>query len=174
MFVIALFSVLLVGIFTILRVGSEQSDLSQTKMTLQESAREALNKMSQEIRQSAPDKVTLPANGLSIQLTIPDPATLVDSGYGVNWAGAHTVQYARGGQGNRQILRTDQTSNQISVIANDVASLQFTGDATPPHVITITVGTQRTLASGRAVPANPLQLTAQAEIRNPCQTPTCT
>lgn len=167
MIVLGISSILLIGIFSILRVGSEQSQLSETKMLLQDTAREAVYKMVQEIRQSAPSRITIGAGGASLQFSVPDPAALIAPDYSVNWTGAHTILYARGGTGNTQILRTDLSSNKTSVIANDITGLLFTGNATPPTVITVQISAQRTLTSGRTLPATPLLLTAQAEVRNP-------
>ncbi|HOW88201.1 MAG TPA: hypothetical protein P5561_02770 [Candidatus Omnitrophota bacterium] len=168
MIVVGLSSVVFMGVLAILRVGTEQSQLSQTKMLLQDTAREALYKMVQEIRQSAPSRITIAGNSASIQFAVPDPASLVSTtSYTVNWTGAHQIQYALGGAGNRQILRTDLATNRTSVLANDVTALQFTGDAAQPNVVTITISAQRNLTSGRPVPSAPLQLTAQAEVRNP-------
>lgn len=160
-------SAILLGVFAILRVGSEQSQLSQTKMTLQDGAREALFKMTQEIRQSTSSRINVLANGNMLSLVVPDPAALVQEDYSVNWDGAHYILYSLSALNSPgQILRTDTTTNQTSVLANDITGLLFAKDPADPNVITITVSAQRALTSGRLVPANPLQLTAQAEARN--------
>ncbi len=163
MIVIALSSIITFGAFAILRVGTEQSQLSQTKMTLQDGVREALYKMVQEIRQSAPSRVTVGAGGNSLQFQVPDPTSLVNGSYTVNWAGAHTIQYALS---NVQLRRTDTTTNRTSVIANDITGIQFSGNIAQPTLVTITVSAQRALTNGRQVPVAPLQMTAQAEVRN--------
>ncbi len=163
---VALSTFIIGGVFIILHVGSEQSRISEVRMTLQESAREGLFKMVQEIRQSAPTRITIAAGGNSIQFSIPDPAALVTTAYAVNWTGAHTIRYAIGGASNRQLLRTDATTNQTSVIVNDVTGILFVGNATDPNVVTITLSVQRTALGGQPIPATPLQITAQAEVRN--------
>lgn len=164
--VMAVSSLIIIGLFSAFAIGNEQIQLGQTKMTLESSVKEALYKMSQEIRQSAPDQITIAEGNLSIQFLVPDPAALAEADYTVDWGNAHTIQYAIGGMDNNQIIRTDTTTNQTSVIANDITSLQFTGDAAQPEIVTITVSAQRTLISGHVVPVTPLELTAQAKVRN--------
>lgn len=163
MIVVALSSIITFGAFAILRVGTEQSQLSQTKMTLQDGAREALYKMVQEIRQSAPSRVTIGAGGNSIQFQVPNPTSLVNAAYDLNWTSAHTIQYTLSAG---QLQRTDTTTNQTSVMANDITAIQFAGNIPQPTLVTITISAQRTLISGRQIPATPLQMTAQAEVRN--------
>ncbi|HOW59213.1 MAG TPA: hypothetical protein PLO78_05745 [Candidatus Omnitrophota bacterium] len=159
-------SFIILGSFAAFTVGNEQAQLSQTKMTLESSARDALYKMAQEIRQSAPSRITIAAGGASILFAVPDPANLITATYGVNWAGCHMIRYALGGVNNRQLIRTDVSANQSSVIANDITALQFAMGVSQIRVISITLSTQRTLISGRPVPDTPLQLTAQVEVRN--------
>jgi type II secretory pathway component PulJ len=163
MIVVALSSIITFGAFAILRVGTEQSQLSQTKMTLQDGAREALYKMVQEIRQSAPSRVTIGAGGNSLQFQAPNPTSLVNATYDLNWTSAHTIQYTLSAG---QLQRTDTTTNQTSVMANDITAIQFAGNIPQPTLVTITISAQRTLISGRQIPATPLQMTAQAEVRN--------
>jgi len=57
-------------------------------------------------------------------------------------------------------------NGQTRVSANDVTALSFTGNSTTPSVVTTTMSVQRTLISRKLVPATPLQMTAQAEVRN--------
>lgn len=163
--VTAISTIIIFGIFGIFQTGNDQAQQTQVKMTLEESTREALYKMAQEIRQTSPNRpITIGANGISLQFEVPDPASLIDASYAINWAGAHTIRYARGGPGNLQLQRTDTTTNRTSVIANDITAIQFARNGS---VITITLSAQRTLINGRLVPVTPLQMTAQAEMRNP-------
>lgn len=152
------------AIFMAMRLGNEQLDTSDLRMTIQDSAREGLYKMLQEIRESAPSRVLIGGGGTSIRLTIPDPNNPVLPNYGVNWAGAHTIQYSVVGT---QLQRSNQTTAQNSIIANDVTGVTFTGNAPQPTVVTATMNVQRTLKNNRLVPTIPLQIRGQARIRNP-------
>lgn len=163
---VAVSTIIIAGIFMIFRVGSEQTQFSQTKMLLEDSAREALFEMTQEIRQSAPSRILIGNNGAALQLLVPDPSSFVDASYAVDWDSAHTIQYAIA-NGTSQLRRTDTATNKTSVLANDVSAIQFAGDAPQPNIVRITISVQRQLVSGRWVPAQPLQLTAEAKVRNP-------
>ncbi|OGW76583.1 MAG: hypothetical protein A3J52_02800 [Omnitrophica bacterium RIFCSPHIGHO2_02_FULL_49_9] len=165
MVVISISVLIAYALFIAVQYGDEQVRTAQLSMTLQNAARESLYQMSQELRQTAPSQVPTGANGNSIQFNIPDPSNPIDADFTVNWTGALLIQYARGGLNNRQIIRTNMTTGTTSVIANDVVSLSFTGGAAP-QLITITVGAQKSLPNGRLVPTQPLQMTAQAELRN--------
>ena len=138
MVAVAISTMIIFGIFGIFQAGSEQTQFSQTKMTLEDSAREALYKMTQEIRQSAPSRITVGGSGDSLQIQVPDPSSLVQGDYTVDWDSAHTIQYALGGTGNSQLLRTDTATNLTSVIANDVTDIQFVGNGSQPDIVTIT------------------------------------
>lgn len=165
MVVIGLFAIISYVTFLMQRLGNEQAQTSQLKMTIQNATREGLYKMVQELRLSAPDHFPAGAAGNSIQFDIPDPNNPVDANFNVNWTGAHRIQYALGGLNGQQIIRTNLTLNTTAIIANDVVSLNFTGGANP-SLVTVTIGVQRTLPNGRLVPNPPLQMTAQAGIRN--------
>lgn len=163
---IAISSIIAYAIFLVMGTGQGESEQTQLKMFIQDSAREGVYKMAQEIRQSAPDRIVIGNAGNTIQFAVPDPASPVNPDFSVNWTNAHPIRYSLGGANNRQILRTDLATNQTSVMANDVTALSFTGNGANPTTVAITVRVQRLMRNNRAVPVNPLQLTAQAEIRN--------
>ncbi|OQA57304.1 MAG: hypothetical protein BWY42_00640 [Candidatus Omnitrophica bacterium ADurb.Bin277] len=162
----ALSSIVVFGIFMIFQVGNEQTQLSQTLMTLKDTVRESLYKMAQEIRQSSPGRITIGPGGNTITFSVPDPGSPVSANFQIDWTSAHSITYALGGTGGRQLVRTDNTSGLSSVIADNITGVQFTGNAAQPNVIAITLSAQRTLISGRQIPAVPLRMTAQAEVRN--------
>jgi len=166
MVVTAISSILTYGIFLALQTGSAQMETSKARRYLQDQAREGLYKMVQEIRQSAPDRITIANGGTLIRFDVPDPAAPVNADFTVNWGGSHSIQYALGGLNGRQLIRTDLNSGLTTVMANDVGGLVLAGDGADPNVVTITLSVQRNLANQRPVPAVPLQMTAQAEVRN--------
>ena len=166
MMVIAISSVMFYALAATLRQGSEQLDSAGARMNIQESAREGLYKIIQEIRQSAPTQITLGAGGNSIQLRVPDPANSTNADYAPNWAGSRNISYALGGTNNRQVIRTDLGTAQTRVVANDVVTLNFTGNGAAPTLVTATMSVQRTLINGKVVPNPALQLRAQAGVRN--------
>ncbi|MSR77636.1 MAG: prepilin-type N-terminal cleavage/methylation domain-containing protein [Candidatus Omnitrophica bacterium] len=151
-------------LFSATRAGNEGNSTREAKMGLQDGTREALYKMTQEIRQSSPTRITVGVGNTDIQFSIPDPSSLTTtSNYTLNWASAHTIKYAKVGT---QLLRTDMTTGKIAVLCSDVTSLSFVGNANPPTLLSIVVNVQHTTPEGRTIPTTPLQLTAQAEVRN--------
>src|SRR5512140_2527531 len=87
MIVVAISTVILFGVFGILKVSNEQLETIHGKMSLEESPREALFKMAQEIRQTAYHKIlnfgtgnSLNGNTINFRVPVPSPdeTTLVD------------------------------------------------------------------------------------------------
>lgn len=165
MLVIAISTMMAYAMFAVMRAGDNQIQMSEVKMTIQESAREGLYRMIQEIRMSAPARITMPTES-EIEFEIPDADDRVTGSYDVNWAGAHTIRYERGGASGNQIIRTNVTTGETSVIGNDVTALSFTGNGENPSIVTITVSTQKTLLNGQLAPASALQVSGRAEVRN--------
>lgn len=163
--VIGISSIISYGLFATLLSGERQLGTANTKATLQDSARSGLYQMSEEIRASSPDQITISGDNSSISFKVPPNSNAVGDDFSINWSGAETVSYSLGGTGNTQLIRTS-TSGQTRIIANDVTGVQFVGNGNQPSLITATVSMQRTNAQGRLVPAQPLQMTAQMKIRN--------
>ena len=171
------------GIFYVLArglsIGTDQMNEASIRMNIQESAREGLYKMVQEIRQSSPSRITIGAGGNTLFFTVPNPNSPVAADYTINWAGGRVITYAMGAAGATatQIIRTDSsTPGQTRVVANDVTGLQFVGNIAAPTLVTITVSVQKELVGRgsmyngtyvrKLVPNPPLQISAQAEVRN--------
>lgn len=153
-------------IFMSARSGDDQINSRDIRMAIQESAREGLYKMVQEIRQSAPSRITIGTggtSGTSLTIQVPDPASLVNADYTLNWNSAHSIQYSLS---NGQLIRTDQTTNKTAVLSNDVTAVSFTGDAAQPNRVTVALDVQKQLTNGRLMPPTALRMTAQAEVRN--------
>ena len=103
-----------------------------------------------------------------VPVPVPNAASLVDVNFDPLWA--DSIQYSLD-EATNQILRTSTNLatnvTQQAVLADDVTALAFSRKTAAPELITITVSTQRTLSDGRNVPETPMQMTAQAEARNP-------
>ena len=172
MMVLGISAFLAYSMFAAMRVGDAQMESANLRMTIQDSAREGLYKMVQEIRESAPDRITIGGGCNTISFSIPDPNTPVDdTDYAVNWL-AGQVTYSVSGT---QILRT--LSGSTTVMSNDVSSVLFTTDTASPFAcaagsgldidqVTVVMNVQRTMKNGALIPATPLQISGQARIRN--------
>lgn len=166
MVAIGISSMIAYSMFFAMRLGDDQIQTTQLKMYIQDSAREGVYRMIQELRQSSPTRITIGAGGNNIQFSMPNSANPVNPDFSVNWGAAHTIRYALGGLNNRQLIKTNMTTSQTTVFGNDVTGVTFTGNTGSPTIVTITMNVQRALINGRLVPAQPLQMTGQAEIRN--------
>lgn len=172
MVVVLISSILFYGVYAVMRAGLQQGNALDVKMTIHESGREGLYKMIQEIRLSAPDQITIGAEGNTIQFSIPNPDDGVAADYTIDWDNSQLIQYAIAGDDDIQIIRTNLTTGTETVIANDVDDLLFAGtdeDGDPsdePTVVTVTIDLQRQTIEGRNMPANAIVVEGQAKIRN--------
>jgi prepilin-type N-terminal cleavage/methylation domain-containing protein len=177
MMVVAISVIIVCGTFAILQTSNDQLDIIHTKMSLEESTREALFKMAQEIRQTAYHKIVNFGTGNSLSGTTinfrvpvpaPDESTLVDQNYSPLWS--YDINYSLDTD-THQILRnaTDGATNETkqAILANNITSLTFSRPSTSSGLVTITAQTQQEYSDGRLVPEEPLQVTTQAEARNP-------
>lgn len=173
MVVVGLSAMIALGMYVMMRKGDDQAKELETKMTIEDSAREGLYKLIQELRLSAEDQVTPGAGGNSITFFTANSASPVAADYTVNWS-ASSITYGLGGVDGKQLIRTDNSTGTTKVIANDVTSISFTGgevdpdsDAdTDPDYLTITLNVQRQASDGRNVPDTPLAVTGKVDLRN--------
>lgn len=175
---IAISTIVLFGAFGISSACSQQLDVAQTRMTLQEGPREALFKMAQEIRQTAWHKLTAfdsvsteeASDRLEFIIPVPEPDQddLVDINYSPKWASY--IVYSLNAD-THQILRTSTDlasgATKQAVLANNVTGLNFSRGGTNSGLITIGATVQRTLSNGRTIPNSPIEIRTQAEARNP-------
>jgi len=173
----AISTIIIFGIFGILKVSNDQLDTIHTKMSVEAGPREALFKMAQEIRQTAYHKIlnfgtgnSLNGNTINFRVPVPSPdeSTLVDQNYLPLWA--YDINYSLD-ENTHQIIRTATDSGTLvakqAVLANEVTALTFSRPNTTSGIVTITVSAQRQLADGRLIPEQPIEMTMQAEARNP-------
>ncbi len=154
-------------IFAITRAGNEQANAREALMSINESAREGLYKATQELRQSAPSKISIDSSGHEITFSVPDPENFIDGEYEIDWESAHSIRYYLGGVGNTQLLRVDTSSDDDTpvVMANNVTAISFSANSNS-SIITVTFSVQKTTADGKTIPKTPLQLSATAALRN--------
>lgn len=161
MIVVAVTSGISLAVFSAMRAGDVQYQDADIRMAIEDSAREALYKISQDLRHSSSTNGSISTGTNTITFTIPDPNNPVSGSYTENWTTSpHVITYALSSD---QLIRTNTTTATTTVVANDVTGITFsrTGD-----LVTIYMDVQRDLANGRNVPATPLRLTTQVELRN--------
>ena len=165
--VLALTGFIALAVFMVVHSDALQVSAAELHLTLQESAREGLYKMTQELRESSsstsPQRIVIGNPNNSVTFMVPDPSNPYNSDFSINWTGAQTINYALGGINNQQIIRTNQTTNTTKIIANDVVQLSF---ALTGRVMTLTLGVQKTMHNGRQVPDTPLLMSTEFLVRN--------
>lgn len=169
-------SVIIIAVaFALLRASNEQFQIMNTKITLEENLRDALFKMAQEIRQTSYNKIvdfgngnTLSGSTINFRVPVPSPdaSTLVDDNYSPLWAA--DINYSLDSD-THQIIRTsaEGLTAKRAILANNITALTFSRSSTISGLVTITASAQQTLSDGRVVPTIPIQVSAQAEARNP-------
>lgn len=156
---VAVFSLMMLLTTMVLRGGEEQARLSDTKMKLQESVREAIQRIGLEVRESSSSRVAVSQGGTI--LTIQIPAGVSNAGV-ITWSGPITYQVG----GNRtQLVRVDGGTGQTTVLANDIQGVNFGFTSSPITSINFSVTARRTLANGRILTVtSPVE---EVRLRNP-------
>ena len=155
-FCLTVFGMVSVLIFQCYTVGSRNVDISYAQFRLTGQARQALDRMVKELRNSAYWQVTVP---VSNQVTFRVPQSISPNGV-ITWSGM--IQYVLGGLNNRQILRQDLVSGASSVLASDVTALQFVKN-TNPTTLSISLTTTGTTKAGDIIP---IAVNGTVEFRN--------
>ncbi|MBI1977282.1 MAG: prepilin-type N-terminal cleavage/methylation domain-containing protein [Candidatus Omnitrophica bacterium] len=154
---IAIFSIVSLAVFTTFQVGTNSWDVISTQSYLAGEARNAVEKMSKELRKSKLSNIdTSQAGQISFKLPTVNASTGTISSWS-NW-----IRYSRGGVGGNQLLRTDTSTGIATVLANDVTGLQFVANSNP-STVTATLTAQDVTPKGTTVPVN---LTSTVELRN--------
>lgn len=152
MVVVALSAIIFYGIFAMLRMGSIQANVAGVRMTINGSAREGMTRVLQELREASPDSFSWGTN----TVTFSNPETVNDDG-SITWS--DPIEYSVDGT---QLLRTQ--AGQVSVVANDVQSVTFTGDdEDDPSIVTVEMVIQRQTVQGRTYSET---ITGQGQVRN--------
>ncbi len=173
---VALASIVGAVLYVAITASQTQVDIADVKMTVQDNIREGLHKVLQDVRQSAPDKISLgncdgatPPTCTSITFTVPgsNNPNLAD-GY-INWSRGESITYALTGT---QLIRTNNSTGAQLVYANDMTAFSVIPDqwGCPnhcPNSVTFSLSAQKVVAkTGVLIPANPNTLAATVDFRN--------
>lgn len=157
MVAMVVFSLTMVLTTMILRGGEEQVRLTEAKMHLQESTRQGLYRMGQDVRESSPSRTAIANGGGALTIQIP---ARVDNSGAITWSSPITFQV--GGNGT-QLIRTDTGTGQTSILANDIQSVLFAVNGNPIQTVAYTVTARRTLTNNRILSVNS---TGESRLRN--------
>lgn len=133
--------VVLMAVYNILRLGVFHINNSGTQMTIQDSTRDGLTNMLQELRETHATNLNFGTNTISFEKT-----TSTQSNGVPVWG--ETITYSIGGVNNTQLIRTSSNGN-TRVVANDVQTINFSAnDPNDPTLITVQLTVTRTNSDG--------------------------
>ena len=160
MSMVVLISIFIVGgIYTVLVTGNNSWEINRDRLELQQYLRTGMDWMKKDLRQAGVSKITgVPADGTwYTSITFQTPSSVASGS--VVWSAA--VQYAIGGTGNQQLIRT--VGAQQRLIAQDFNTLQFRRTASDPTIIQISAQVQKNTAQHGLIT---MSRTAQVKTRN--------
>ncbi len=159
LFTMAIISILIAGLFMVLNIADVTWSLDEGLLGLQEQARQAMDGMVRELRQSRGSNVTI-TGGTSIQFSIPTNITSEPVAY------SDLISYY---VDNGQLIRRHPL-DESRVVANDINSLTFScwngtnwgDDCSESNILQIW------LSAGKTVRQRPLSfnLTEKVRLRN--------
>jgi Tfp pilus assembly protein FimT len=157
--VVLISSFLIGGLYTILITGNNSWEISRDRTEIHQYLRTAVDWMRKDLRQAGLSTITgVPADGAwytSISFQIPSN---VVSG-SIVWSA--TIQYAIGGTGNQQLLRT--IGAQQKVIAQRFNVIRFRRQSSTPNIIEINAQVQKNTPQHGLIS---MTRTTQVTIRN--------
>ncbi len=148
MVAVIIFTIMAIGIYTILFVGQEFWLSSKTRVELQQEARRAMEKMINELRQAGDLSISdVPADGTwRNTITFKTPSGVAAGA--LTW-NADSIQYSRGGVEGMQFLRT--SAGVAQVIALDIQSLQFRRQVASPNILEISIQAQKATEKNKTI-----------------------
>lgn len=170
---IAIFAMVALGLIIVLNYTRGSIEIFQTTSSLEEEIQNALNVMTNELRQTRAAKITagpVNADGLwynSISFAIPydidSDADIINATGAMEWSDQNpqnwTVSYAFSGT---QLRRT-AGDNRNPILANNITSVSFRRQIATPGLIDVSVSGQMTTYLNRTVQ---ISITDSVEMRN--------
>lgn len=180
----AVFSIMIASVFSIMTIGRSSYYQGGTAVDVQQEARKAVDKMVRELRESGSQKQNLPtispytANEITFQVsTGVDASGEIIWGATTSWADSTTAvagyairYYLSNNKLYRSILNSYPSGSVVgtdTIMANNIQSLTFTGNAAPATTVYTSVVAQKTVLQGGATPRNlQFTLSSKAALRN--------
>ncbi len=163
-------AIVLGAFFAAVRSHDANADLIYYKMNMEEQGMNALRKMEQELRMSAPSRITqsdgsaivVGTNYSAIKFQVPDESSpTVASTYVVNWTGAHSITYSMSGT---QLIRTDANATVETIprtLCNFISSVAFSVPSS--GIVDITLNLSQVLKNTRTITQT---LYAKVQVKN--------
>jgi len=155
--VVFIFSMFMVLVGMTFQGSNEQIDVSQGKITVEESIRASLYRMALEVRESTVSRVNIANGGATLNFQIPQA---ISSTGAITWSNLITYQV---NPVTRQLVRTVDGTPGTTVLANEIDGVTFTAIGTPATSYSFTVAARKTATNGRNLTVSGTQ---QAKPRN--------
>jgi prepilin-type N-terminal cleavage/methylation domain-containing protein len=141
MVVVVIFSFVVGGVYTVMTVGDSSWYLNSVQTELQQELRKAMNAIKDDLRQSGSAAIDdVPADDATYTSITFQKVSGV-SGRKIAWNAANT-QFALGGTGNTQLLKTDNSVTRV--VAQNITTLEFRRLSSAPKIIEVALVAQRT------------------------------
>jgi prepilin-type N-terminal cleavage/methylation domain-containing protein len=141
MIVLLLLSTVVMGLSSSMSSGRKAFYVADAQISIQDELQKAMRQITFDLRQSSPNKISLPADGIAYSNISFNVSTGV-SGLVINWSAA-PVNYTLL---NGQIVRDDGTETRI--VANNVTTLTFTRLASASSIVKINLSVQKSTPFG--------------------------
>jgi prepilin-type N-terminal cleavage/methylation domain-containing protein len=148
-FAVSIFLMLMIAVFAVMGVGRGAWFTGDMSVALRQEMLKTFMRMEQELKETRPSQINLPAGATSASLTFKVPkdndldGTVLDSLARVEWSG--NIVYALNGA--KQITRTANAAT--TVLANNILSLQFSRPASPLNLLQVDITAQKKASTGR-------------------------
>ncbi len=160
MVALAIFVLITGGAYTLALTSQGHWDTNRVVIQLHQELRKASDWMVSDLRQAGPGAIfTVPADGTLYSSISFKKGASISSGALV-WEN-DAIQYARGGTGSSQIIRTQGGNSKV--LANKISGLTFRRQPTSPDILEITIQGADTTERGRSAS---YQLSFEIELRN--------
>ena len=142
-------SILVFALFSVMDVGSNSWFSADASVQLRQEIIKVFMTMERELKETRPAQINLTSGSSSSSLTFKIPqdndgdSTILDASGNVEWSG--NIVYALNGSG--QIIRT--ASGSSSILAQNIASLQFSRPSSALDIIQIDITAQKNSDQGR-------------------------
>ena len=158
-----IFSLLLGGIYAAAAAGDNTWQANSVRITLQQETRKAMEGMINELRQAGDSSiVNVLSNGTwytSIVFKIPSGVTSGSIGWN-----ASTIQYALGGTGGKQLIRTTGAPTVTTrIVGDNFQTLRFRRQASTPKILEVSLVGQKNTVKKLPISYN---LDFNIELRN--------
>lgn len=152
MVTVAIFSFIMAGIYSITSVGENAWLTNNVRIELQQDLRKGMESMINDLRETNPSILDpfVPADGKAYDsITFQVPSGV--SAGSIAWD-ATTIQFAKGGVGSKQLLRTSGATTKV--LTQNLQLLEFRRQLATPDILEVSMQAQKNTPHGISITHN--------------------